>query len=170
MEVNMLIYNLLQNDHQVVLDAIDAIEKVNNPDRREDLFDFMRTELLIHSKAEEEVFYRPLCARVNKEDKELIDGSYDDHERVENLLSDIKGTSTRSDRWLDMVLDLREALEDHIDKEEGELFSIAREVFSTDEAEDIAIRMMERKGWLAMENPIALFSLKFKEMGHKYNR
>jgi hemerythrin superfamily protein len=167
MEVIMLIYNLLQNDHRLVLDAFDAIEKVNNPDRCEDIFDFMRTELLIHSKAEEITFYRPLCARVKTRDKELIDGSYDDHERVENLMSDIKSTSARSNKWMDMVLELRSALEDHIDKEETQVFSLARQVFSNDEAEDIAFRMMEEKGRLSMENPMALVSLKFKEMGRR---
>ncbi|MCE3231911.1 MAG: hypothetical protein K0R98_168 [Rickettsiaceae bacterium] len=162
----MLIYELLENDHRIVLSALDSIEATMDADLREEIFHFMRTELTIHSKAEEEVLYKPLMNLGRK--KLLLEGSFDDHDEIEDLMMNIEDLSAKQDEWLDKVLELRYLIEQHVDKEETEVFSLSREMFSDRKAKEIAGRMMAEKGKLAMENPFALIGRKFKEMRERY--
>jgi hemerythrin superfamily protein len=158
----MTIYDMLKNDHRTVLAAIDAIEKTTDPNRRKDLFSFIRTELTMHSKAEEEVLYRPLRERTQND--MLLETSFEDHHAVEELLGDIQATDADDREWLDKVRQLRSLLETHIQKEEGPLFELAKSQFGDEEAERISMRMMEEKGKLGMENPVAVLTRKVKEL------
>jgi hemerythrin superfamily protein len=162
------IYDLLIADHALVMSALDGIEKITDPDRCKDVFSFVRTELIMHSKAEEEVFYRPLREAIKngaiEADNDLIKTSFDDHDEIEHLLMDIQLSSAHDNDWIEKIRELRSVIKHHVIKEETDLFHLAKTVFSTEEAEDIAIRMMEKKANLSIENPHALFRAKAKEV------
>jgi hemerythrin superfamily protein len=156
------IYDILKADHRIVINVLNAIEKIYDPERRKDLFSFMRTELVMHSKAEEEVLYKPLRQKTNEE--VLLETSFEEHHEIEHLLIDIQTSSARSDDWLDKVRQLRSVIERHVAREESELFRLAQIQFSTEDAENIGVRMMEEKGKLGMENPITVMGRKIQEM------
>lgn len=155
------IYDLLRTDHEIVMSALDSLEKITDPERRKDVFSFIRTELVMHSKAEEEVFYRPL--REATSNGLLIGSSFDDHHEIEHLLMDLQMSSAATEEWMDKVRQLRGVILHHVMKEETDLFRLAQTTFTTEEAEDIAIRMMEEKGKLGMENPFVVAARKMKE-------
>lgn len=157
----MDIYTILKNDHQRIFQAIDAMEQLTDSDRKKDLFSFIRTEIVMHSKAEEEVFYRPLRGKAAS--KSLIEHSFDEHHEVEHLLFEIQTTSADDSKWMEKIRQLRAVLTHHIQKEETEIFQLAQAQFSAEQAENIGTRMLEEKGKLGMENPLTMISRKIKE-------
>jgi hemerythrin superfamily protein len=156
------IYDILRNDHRVVMSVIDAIEKTTDAGRRKDMFSYVRTELVMHSKAEEEVFYRPL--RQLSQAAEILEQAEEEHHQIEHLLMELQTTSAEKDSWLESLRALRAVLQRHVAKEESELFAAAKSVYSTMEAEDIGMRMIAEKGKLGMENPLTVVSRKVKEL------
>src|SRR5690606_40203874 len=67
---------------------IDAIGMTTDKDRRKHIVTLVHTELAMHSKAEEEVFYRPLRERLA--DDEIIHHSFDDHDEIDRLLAKLQ--------------------------------------------------------------------------------
>ncbi len=158
----MVIYDLLIQDHRMVMHILDAIEQVSDPERRKDLFSFMRTELVMHSKAEEEVLYQPL--RELTTDRTLMEGALDDHHEIEQLLMSLQITSAEDADFMKKIRQLRSVLKHHVAKEESDIFHLAQQHYSLEEAQDMGARMMEEKGKFGMENPLAVLTHKFKEM------
>jgi hemerythrin superfamily protein len=157
------IYDLLKADHAMVMSALDSLEKITDAVRRKDVFSFIRTELVMHSKAEEEVFYQPL-REVANHDMLLVESSFDDHHDIEHLLMEIQMTSALNESWIEKVRELRGIILHHVTKEETDMFNLAQEYFSVEEEEDMAIRMMEEKGKLGMENPFTVAARKMKDL------
>lgn len=157
----MLIYDLLKMDHRMVIGIIDTIEMVADSSRRKDIFSLMRTELVMHSKSEEDHFYDPLYERMK--DKLLVKTSEDEHQEIEQFLMKLQFSSADSDDWLGDLRSLRALLQRHILKEETDIFHMAEQHFTTTEAADMAAHFLEGKGRLGMENPLTVAAHKIKE-------
>ena len=158
----MDIYNILKTDHRTVMDIIHTIEGAADADRRKHIITLVHTELAMHSKAEEEVLYRPLRDRLN--DKKVIEDSFDDHDEIDKLLATLQTTSAEDAEWMTHLFKLRDVLHDHIQKEENQVFALAQQEFSEVEAAEIGERMLEEKGKLGMPNPLMVMARKVKEM------
>ena len=145
----MEIYEVLKKDHKAVAALFEQIEETTERAQkgRKDLFATLREQLLAHALAEQEVFYKPLLARVEKdrEDRDLLLEAFEEHNVLELLFGDIDGCPVDDERWLSKVTVLREIVEHHVEEEEKELFTLAREHFSKEEAQEIARQMQERK-------------------------
>ncbi len=148
----MLIYDILKMDHRMAIGIIDAIEPVGDGSRRKDILKFLRLELAMHARAEEEAFYEVLRRRVAV--KMQLDIAEDEHRQLEKLLSQLSNGTGEGEGWLSALRDLRAVLQRHIEKEEADIFHIAEGVFTSDEASDMAARFVEAKGRLGMENPV----------------
>lgn len=159
------IYDILSADHAMVASAMDAIEHISDPTQRKNVFSFIRTELVMHSAAEEEAFYRPLRKAVrNQREKEMIEHAFDDHHDIESLLLELQTSSAAKSSWMDKIRELQSIFRHHVREEESHIFRIAQDIFSTKEAKDIAIHMLEEKGRLGMENPFAVAMHKVREL------
>lgn len=159
----MLIYDILKTDHRQVMDIIDTIGKVTDPDRRKSLITLVHTELAMHSKAEEEVLYRALRDRL-EEDDDIIHQSFEDHDEIDRVLAKLQFSSARDEEWMENLRHLRAMLQRHIVKEETDVFNLAQHQFSNREAEELGTRMLEEKGKLGMPNPFMVAARKFKEI------
>jgi hemerythrin superfamily protein len=157
----MEIYDILRADHKNVLNIMDAFEKAGD-DERKGILTLVHTELAMHSKAEEEVFYRPLKKRLAND--EIIDNSFDDHDEIDKLLGKLQFSSAKKEEWMEKIRKLRMVLEHHIKVEESQLFPLAQEKFSEPEAKQIGLRMLAEKGKLAMPNPVTVAARKVKEL------
>jgi hemerythrin-like domain-containing protein len=160
----MNIYELIENDHRRLLDVLDSIEATPeaNAEQRKRLFSYFRTELVIHSKPEEEIFYGAL--RNTDLGRHLVQESMDEHHALERLVMDIQTSSAKNDAWIGKLRTLRQVIETHMQREESEAFTLARQSFKAQEAEDLADRMLAEKGRYGMENPVAVVGKKLKEM------
>lgn len=140
----MNIYEALKKDHVEVLDLIDELISLKeDDDYREILIKQISDALIPHSRAEESVFYNTLRA-VNAPKKEVFHG-YKEHLEAEALLKTLQGKEKLNMEWKSVAMKLRDALSHHINEEETEIFSIAKEVFTDDEARVMGEAFLELK-------------------------
>jgi hypothetical protein len=134
------IYEQLKQDHQVVKQILEKMEASGEKaiKERQRLMGQLKKELLAHAHAEEHVLYHEL--EQHKESKSLALEAEEEHQVAEKLLADIEQTDPADEHWLAKVKVLKELIEHHIEEEEAEMFSQAREVLD----EDVAVKLGQR--------------------------
>lgn len=94
-----------------------------------------------HATAEEEIFYP--AVRTVLEDEELVDEAESEHASARALIEQIRGLDPADDSYDATVRVLGEAIEHHVQEEEGELFPRVRE--SGLDLQDLGERIATRK-------------------------
>src|SRR5581483_8983191 len=84
------------------------------------------TELEIHSKLEEEIFY-PAVQKAGGELKEAVDEGYEEHRQVDRLIEELKAMDPSSDLFVERFQSLIGAVEHHVAEEEGEMLPKAEQ-------------------------------------------
>jgi hemerythrin-like domain-containing protein len=127
------IFELLRRDHRQVRGLLDEMEGTEDRDavRRQDLFERLVTELEAHSQAEEDVFYSVLEKHADM--AERIDEARQEHDDLDQMLEELDEISAGDAGWMDKIHELRQVFQRHIDEEEGDLFSRARERLGREE-------------------------------------
>lgn len=142
----MKIYDALIEDHNELKDLLaQLVESERGSEERKSLVHAVKEALIPHSRAEEAVFYNSLREIKIDELKELVMGhGFGEHVQAENLLNIlIKGKDVELDE--DPAKELKEAIEHHIEEEEGDMFSAAKQVLLDVEAENMAEAFFEMK-------------------------
>src|SRR5437762_11957418 len=140
---------LLEQDHQKVKKLIGDSD--NTTERcvktREQLFDKLVTELTIHEKIEEQIFYPAVKERApSKQLEELVTESYAEHHFVDIVKAEIENTPFDSEEWAAKFKVMMENIEHHaFEEEEGKMFPKVRQAFKKPELEDLGTRMEELK-------------------------
>jgi len=130
----MLIYEALKKDHDTVRQLLNELVQLGekDEDRRHSLVDQIRDELIPHARAEESVFYNSL--RAIDSAKDIIMHSYQEHMEAETLLRTLQVKDKIDVDWKTTAQKLKKALEHHIHEEEGKIFTVARQLFTEEEA------------------------------------
>lgn len=140
----MNIYERLTQDHDTQRDiARQLMETEGDSPERRTLFEKFAQEMESHANAEEQVFYASLLAKPEVQPK-TRHGAHE-HQEAADLLEELRETDMSSSAWLRRFEKLKEALEHHMEEEEGELFAMARQALSADEARAMPQRFDERK-------------------------
>lgn len=136
---------LLKEDHDLVKRILNEGEETTEraEKTRTELFARLKTELEIHERIEEEVLYPAL--RDHPKSKEIALEGYEEHHVVDTILGELEATPVTDDTWAAKFKVAKENLEHHIEEEEGEMFSRARQIFSAAELEEMGARMQEIK-------------------------
>jgi len=136
---------LLKEDHDRVRKILDEGESTTEraEKTRTELFTRLKTELEIHERIEEEIFYPAL--KEHPRAKELALEGYEEHHVVDQILAELEQTPVTDETWAAKFKVAKENLEHHIEEEEGEMFKAARGAFSRDELENLGRRMAELK-------------------------
>lgn len=134
-------FELLKHDHETVSKLFKRIEAASG---RVKLIRFrkLKTELELHTHIEEKIFYPAL--KNPEESRDITLEAYEEHKVVKDLLSQLDGARA-SDQWDAKFTVLKENVEHHVEEEEGELFSKAREVLSAEKLETLGNKMAEEK-------------------------
>lgn len=134
-------FKLLKHDHETVSKLFKRIEAASG---RVKLIRFkkLKTELELHTHIEEKIFYPAL--KIPEESRDITLEAYEEHKVVKDLLSQLDGAKA-SDQWDAKFTVLKENVEHHVEEEEGELFSKAREVLSAEKLETLGDKMAEEK-------------------------
>jgi iron-sulfur cluster repair protein YtfE (RIC family) len=136
-------FELLKNDHAKVSSLFDRIEPATDAATRQQLFAQLKQELDIHAHIEETILYPALKAAA--ETRDITEEAYEEHQEVKDLLNELEATPADSEEWSDMIMELRENVEHHVEEEEGEMFTKAREVLSEQQLNEIGARMSTEK-------------------------
>jgi hemerythrin-like domain-containing protein len=138
----------LHNDHSEVASLMDRIEE--NAAERGALFEEMKTKLLAHAHAEQEVLYRRLEASQSEASRSFAHEGTNEHQIVEKQLQKLSAERDKtSEQWTAELKVLRELVEHHVEEEESTGFSCARNDFGKDELEEMAEQFQTRKAQLA---------------------
>ena len=137
--------SLLKADHDKVKKLLSDLESTTERGvkTREELFATIKGELTIHEVVEEEIFY-PALKRHPKA-KDIVLEGYEEHHVVDLLMGELEDLDVSDPSWGAKAMVMKENVEHHIDEEEGEMFSKARQVFDRQELQDLGERMAERK-------------------------
>ena len=108
-----------------------------------ELFSTIKGELTLHEIVEEEIFYPELEAHPKA--KDIVLEGYQEHHVVDVLMGELESLDVSDETWGPKALVMKENIEHHIEEEEGEMFTKARQVFDNDELDDLGRRMEERK-------------------------
>ncbi|WP_051361924.1 hemerythrin domain-containing protein [Solimonas soli] len=125
-----LITDALATDHRALEALFEALRGIPSRDAASRVAVFTRLQALLqaHSRAEEEVVYRALRARVP--DDEAPQAAYEEHHVADLLLQELASGCPGGARWSAKLRVLETLLDHHIKEEETGSFALIDEHFS----------------------------------------
>ena len=141
----MDVFELLEADHEKVKGLFNRLTEGsdNAVKTREALFKQLATELALHTKVEETIVY-PRLKEVD-ELREMVEEGIEEHQEAEQLLEALASMPKDDKQWNATLLELKKAIEHHVQEEENELFPEARELIAEDELVEMANTVTQEK-------------------------
>jgi hemerythrin superfamily protein len=138
-------FTLLKADHKKVAGILEKLDSTTERGvkTREELFTQLKTELDVHARIEETIFY-PALAEVD-ETRDITLEAFEEHRLVKQLLSELESMPKDDEQWTAKFTVLKENVEHHVEEEEGEMFPKARKVLGEEGAETLGARMEKAK-------------------------
>jgi hemerythrin superfamily protein len=138
-------FQLLKEDHKKVAGIFEKLEPTTERGvkTREELFTQLKTELDVHAKIEETIFYPAL--READQTHDIILEGYEEHKVIKTLLAELDSLAKDDEKWGAKLKVLQENVEHHVEEEEGEMFTGARKVLSKEQAEELGLRLEAAK-------------------------
>jgi len=115
---------LLKSEHEKAKRAFAEIQAAT-ANERAPLWAKLEPELKVHEEMEEAALYGPVAQELGSTDQTLKEWHEHHHEEVteaEALIQEIDDLDSTSDDWVEKVEELQEALEHHIEEEEGDIW------------------------------------------------
>lgn len=138
-------FQLLKEDHQKVSGIFQQLEPTTEraEKTRTELFAKLKEELDIHARIEEAIFY-PSIKRA-AETREVVLEGFEEHHVIKMLLKELESMPVDTEQWGAKLKVLQENVEHHVEEEEGEMFSGAKKVLSSEQIEELGARMEAAK-------------------------
>jgi hemerythrin-like domain-containing protein len=148
---------LLKDDHKKVKGLLAELEATTarGTKKRTQLLATIATELRVHTKIEEEIFYPALREAGEKsEDEKMYFEALEEHRAAgELVLPDLERTEPTSEKFSGRAKVLKELVEHHADEEEKEMFPRARKLLTTSELNALGAQLAARKRELLAGGP-----------------
>ena len=133
----MDIYGLIKKDHQEVASLFRRLKAAEGfAETSEQLFAQLREELELHAYAEERVWYPAL--REAEGTQELVEEALDAHELVGDLFDELAVSCMDDEAWNEKLELLDEYGEDHVEEEKEDIFDMACQPCSAEQAAEHA--------------------------------
>ncbi len=139
----MDILEIIKEDHKKTMDGLEKLEKTKETDStaRKKTWSTLEHDLLVHMKAEEEVFYPALEGEMEDKILEAIE----EHELVRMAGQVLDETPADDKRWLAKLMVIKENIEHHVEEEESDIFDTARGEFEKTDLNEMGKRFEEAK-------------------------
>lgn len=140
--------DLLKQDHEKVKKLLEDISNTTERafKKRAELLQKIALELQAHTTIEEEIFYPAFREAGERDELKMYHEAKEEHRAVEALvLPDLLATDPGTVEFSGRVKVLKELLEHHIEEEEEEMFTQARELLSEEELTTLGKAMKEKK-------------------------
>jgi len=147
------VLSLLLDDHKKVKKLFKEFEAEKDGAAKERLAQEACTELSVHAKIEEEIFYPFLRDQNPKAFGDLLDEALVEHASAKELIAQIQGSSMAEELYEAKVTVLNEYVQHHVTEEEDELFPkvIAQKI----DLRDILTPLVQRKEELMGSTAVA---------------
>ncbi len=141
----MNVFTLLKADHKKVAGILEKLDSTTERGvkTREELFTQLKTELDVHARIEETIFY-PALEKADAT-RDITLEAFEEHRLVKQLLSELQSLAKDEEQWTAKFTVLKEQIEHHVEEEEGEMFKDARKVLSEEDIETLGTRMEKAK-------------------------
>jgi len=148
----MNVLELLKEDHSNVESLFEKYDRTgkSSQEKKTELFEEIRRELQLHSRAEEEMFY-PALKALNGEGRRLVSEALKEHRDVDELLTQISRLKPCDKNFDDKMETLIENVDHHVQEEEGEIFRFAEENCSEGQLEELGQQIEDRKKTLGQQ-------------------
>ncbi|HYX31465.1 MAG TPA: hemerythrin domain-containing protein [Oligoflexus sp.] len=140
-EMNVL--NVLRMDHVKVKTLFREIKSATTAVDKNDLFYQVRLDLLSHAEAEEETVYQTF--QQYEDLKAEFDTSWSEHEQIRTILDVISNVEASSQLFEERMKDLRAIVEEHVEREEDEIFKMIEAKSNEDDLKQLARDFLTRK-------------------------
>lgn len=107
----------------------------------------IRTELEIHTRIEEEIFY-PEVEAASSELAEMVAEGLEEHHVVDHLIEEMSTLDPSDDTWSAKLTVVMENVEHHAEEEEEEMFPEVRSTLGRSRLEELTQRLETRKAEL----------------------
>jgi iron-sulfur cluster repair protein YtfE (RIC family) len=107
---------------------------------RRELLETLRAALETHELMEEKVLYPAL--RSHPEARALVLEGYEEHHLADVIVGELVSVAEDDEQWGAKFNVLKENIEHHIQEEEGEMFPVARSIFSREDLQRLASEML----------------------------
>jgi hemerythrin-like domain-containing protein len=136
---------MLEQEHRRFEDLLKRGEDSTDRARKErrELLATLTAELNAHELMEEKVLYPALQS--HPEARDIVLEGYEEHHVADLIVEELKSVATDDEQWAAKFKVLKENIEHHIEEEEGEMFRVARGIFSRDQLQELAERMRALK-------------------------
>jgi hemerythrin superfamily protein len=141
---------ILKKDHRMVRGLLWTLERAGNSGAavRRPLFRQLRTQLVLHAEAEEEIVY-PVVRALNGFNSGVdVDEAYREHDEMKVLLDQLESLDPNSSHYEQQIQELTRKVEHHIDEEESMVFPLLKQNISVEEQERLGYRIREKKAKL----------------------
>jgi hemerythrin superfamily protein len=139
---------LLRNDHDALRSLFDRFQKApgaRNQNGKKEVFQEIRRELLIHSQMEQEIFYPALASTTSSRAVELASDAAKEHQAIDEMLQELSSMNGSEKNFDAKMSELQEAVMEHIEQEEGEIFDEARKNLPEYRLEELGLEMEDRR-------------------------
>ncbi len=131
---------LLMEQHKEVDALIAKLEKAEDSDTKQELFDELADKVAAHATIEEKLFYPAVNA---KRTEELLAESVEEHLAIKRVIADLLEMDPDDAQFDAKISVMKEQLEHHAhDEEEGELFPKVRKALDKDTLEALGGEML----------------------------
>ncbi|MBX6322001.1 MAG: hemerythrin domain-containing protein [Rhodospirillaceae bacterium] len=141
------VFAMLIEEHAKAKQLIAKLQKTGSGavKTREQTFMQLKDALDMHMRFEEKVVY-PAFKKL-PDLKERVPEAVEEHAEAKALLRKLERADKADEKWLDLLQELSDAIEHHVDEEENEIFPVAREEMGEGQPEDMAskYRAMKRE-------------------------
>ena len=143
----MRVTTILKKDHRMVSGMIATLQMTPRVSAavRKTLFEQIRTDVMVHAQAEEEVLYPAMRNFMFMGGESNVDDAYREHQQVKDLLNDLETMDPNSDAFDTKFADFKSKIEHHVEEEENEMFVMLQQRMSTDQQEELGQRIHDRK-------------------------
>jgi iron-sulfur cluster repair protein YtfE (RIC family) len=112
---------------------------------RKTLFEKIRSDVMIHAQAEEEILYPAMRNIMFVGGESKVDEAYREHQQVKDLLNDLSTMDPSTEAFDRKFSDFKAKIEHHVEEEEGEMFRILQQRMGIEDQEHLGRRIHDRK-------------------------
>lgn len=144
---------LIEADHRKIEQLFQQMETSKGA-RAIECFNQIYTELTLHAKAEELVFYPAMQEYENA--RSHVEAAETEHNSAKVLLEQMKALNPANEEFQTKLTHLKQTILHHVEEEEGEIFSAVRENMKEQALQQLGQEFQAAKVRLAADVEVAL--------------
>lgn len=153
----MNILDAIKKEHREATAMLDEAQELDPNDARlAELAKRIEWALTTHVEIEERLFYAQLRKRAEEQEQRVdVFEAYTEHEVASHLIGLLKSRRKRDERFKAELQVLGESIKHHVQEEESTIFSLAKNLLTATELDDLGTKWQKARQQLPAEPPAA---------------